>query len=115
MAKILVVDDTYEILKLVTAQLEHFGHNVIPCMNGHDALNILAQEHCDLLLTDHVMPGITGIELAKRVQQEYPQVAVIIMSATLAYDETLPCRILKKPDDITIDPLKAAIDESLKC
>jgi len=114
MAKILLVDDTEEIRDLIKIILEGIGHDVTPCSNGEKALEILERNNFDLMLSDYVMPGITGLELISKVHKKYPEVATIIMSSTLRRNDELPCPILRKPNDIKISIIDNAINTALK-
>src|SRR6185369_16940609 len=63
-ATILVVDDDPLVAMSTVDMLEDLGHKVIEANSGDQALRILdAGREVDLLLTDHAMPGMTGVEL----------------------------------------------------
>ncbi len=64
---ILVVDDEAEIREMMTTILEAIGYRVIPAASGQAALEIVEREAVDLLITDAVMPGMGGAELASRI------------------------------------------------
>ena len=75
--RILVVDDDALVSAGTAAMLEDLGHSVIEASSGAQALDLL-QEHCpniDLVVTDHAMPGMTGLDLTRRMQSTYPEVA----------------------------------------
>lgn len=79
---ILVVDDDALTAKLATEFLEPLGYEILTAFNGKEALEISRkyEEKIDLLLTDVVLPSISGIKLAKTLQQERPYMQVILMS-----------------------------------
>jgi len=79
---ILVVDDEREIRNLVRLLLERTGYSVKEAASAQDALRALAEEPVQpqLLLTDIVMPGMTGLALAARVHHERPSLPVIFMT-----------------------------------
>ena len=58
------------------------GYRVTPAADGQEALQLLAghPEGFDLLLTDVVMPGMSGFELAERLTRRWPETAVLHMS-----------------------------------
>ena len=80
--RILVVDDETPLIKLVEKMLEHMKHRAIVFSTGVDALEFLQQDPnaVDLLLTDHTMPKMTGLELATAARKLRPDLPVILMT-----------------------------------
>ncbi|NMX22353.1 sigma-54-dependent Fis family transcriptional regulator [Dissulfurirhabdus thermomarina] len=78
--KILVVDDEVSILQMVTDILEDEGFGVETAADGPSALARLGEALPDLVLLDIWMPGIDGLEVLKRIKQEWPFLPVVIMS-----------------------------------
>jgi len=79
---ILVVEDEDSVRGLVEEILRMYGYRVIACENGETALR-LASEHdggIDLMLTDVVMPGMHGGELAERLRPIRPETKIVFMS-----------------------------------
>ena len=78
---ILLVEDEEKVRKLVREFLRQCGYTVLQAQNGGEALD-LAHQHpsIDLLLSDVVMPGLSGCELALRLNQLRPQMRVVLMS-----------------------------------
>lgn len=81
---ILLVEDEPVVRQIVTELLEQQGYTVITAVNGEDALRFIEQEDrlptIDLLLTDIVMPRLTGTALADKVKSRYPQINIVFMS-----------------------------------
>jgi signal transduction histidine kinase len=78
---ILVVDDDALVGMGTAAMLEDLGHTAIEVMSGIEALQALTTEqHIDLVITDHAMPGMTGAELARRIRTSYPELPIILAS-----------------------------------
>jgi signal transduction histidine kinase len=77
---ILVVEDEPALLRVVTRILQRNDYSVLAAANGAEALALAADHEFDLLLTDAVMPGISGFELAERVRQTRPEASVLFMS-----------------------------------
>jgi CheY-like chemotaxis protein len=79
---ILLVEDLPELREMVHTILESHGYNVLEAANAEEA--ILHSEHWSgsipLMLTDVVMPGMSGWELAKRLQSRRPEMKVVYMS-----------------------------------
>ncbi|QLC26330.1 response regulator [Parasphingopyxis algicola] len=78
---ILLVEDDQRVRRSTTAGLEELGHVVLACANGPTAIDVLAERpDIDLLLTDVVMPDMTGPELADRVAASHPDLPVIFVT-----------------------------------
>jgi PAS domain S-box-containing protein len=78
-AVILFVDDDPLIAMSTTEMLEDLGHRVIGASSALHALDILKSEQpIDLMVTDHVMPGMTGIELAAATRQVRPSLPILL-------------------------------------
>lgn len=103
--RILVVEDDPEMLVLTVTLLKNLGYSVVEATNGVNALKVLERDHnFDLLLTDIVMPGgMNGLALAKKVQQNFPDLKIVFMSgyATDAIDiegeSEFNMHLLRKP------------------
>jgi CheY-like chemotaxis protein len=79
---ILIVEDQSEVRKLASRALERYGYKVLVAANGEEALAV-SQGHLEaihLLLTDVVMPGMTGREVAHSLLQRRPGLRVLFMS-----------------------------------
>jgi len=77
---ILCVDDEQLPLALRKLVLEKQGYKVATASSVADALRVLDAEHVDLVLTDQLMPGGTGTELAKSIKQTRAGLPVILIS-----------------------------------
>ena len=92
---ILVVDDVQINLKVVEVLLKPFGANVELVNNGKDALEMMKQKKYDLILLDHMMPGMDGVETlkqAREISDYYKDAAIIAMTgnaSVTARDEYL--------------------------
>jgi PAS domain S-box-containing protein len=79
---ILLAEDEEGVLKMTTELLRKAGYRVLPARDGHEALRISA--HCSddipLLITDVMMPGINGLQLAKSMASLRPSTKVLFMS-----------------------------------
>jgi two-component system cell cycle sensor histidine kinase/response regulator CckA len=122
MKTILVVDDEEAMLSLVRDALALAGYEVLDAGGGAEAVE-LEQTHTgtiDLLLTDIVMPGLSGPDLAREFAARRPRAKVLYMSAfnvvdfahhTISVD--LGVSILTKP--FTLDALERKVRELLAC
>ena len=97
---ILVVDDDELVRMTMTSLLEDAGHRVIEASNGNDALQILQRENgIDLVITDHAMPGMTGVQLTEAIQAAWPKLPVILATGyvELGESEHIHIQRLTKP------------------
>src|SRR3984957_15375909 len=98
---ILVVDDDVMIAEVTAALLEDLDHTVIVVNSAAEALELLRDrgDTIDLLLTDHAMPGMTGIELAAKAREDRPELPIILASgyAEIPSGEGLGLFRLAKP------------------
>ena len=116
---VLVVDDELVVRTLLGSALRQQGYRVVTAEDGPDALGLFGSGlRPDLLLTDIVMPGMTGVELADQLTSLLPDLPVIFMSG---FTDDLRCadgsrredvRFLAKP--FRIAELTRAIAETLE-
>lgn len=101
MASILVVDDETSILQLVTMVLKQRAYTVLSASNGVEALMVYSsyRSEVDLVLTDIMMPGMNGIELAGRIRALDPNVKILLMSGFTPGNIEIPgnLQLLNKP------------------
>jgi len=79
--KILVVDDDADMRGLLSDVLESDGYRVGTAESGEKALQALAEEQYDLVLTDLRMKGMLGTALLSEIKHRYPDTGVILMTA----------------------------------
>ena len=77
---ILCVDDENNPLVLRRLVLEKAGYEVVTAGSGKEALQLTAERAFDLVLYDHLMPGMNGAELAQAIKSKQPNLPVILIS-----------------------------------
>jgi CheY-like chemotaxis protein len=78
---VLVVDDEPQVLAVVARSLAGGGFRVLQASDGASALEVVARHgRPDLVLTDLMMPGISGVELARRLKDSWPELPILFMS-----------------------------------
>ena len=77
---ILVVEDDEAVRALTVDVLSRYGYRVLSARDGNEAMEIASKQHVDLLLTDIVMPGFNGHQLADRILERYGDVRVVFTS-----------------------------------
>lgn len=79
-AMILIVDDEREIVRVLYRALKAHDYTVLTASSGEQAIEFIAKEHPDLLLLDLLLPGMSGLEVCRRIRAE-SNVPIIVLSA----------------------------------
>jgi len=79
--RVLIVEDDEVFRRPLQRALEAAGYEVVAVPSGEDALAVLDRSAVDLLLTDHRLPGMDGVQLITRSKAMHPALAVIVMTA----------------------------------
>jgi DNA-binding NtrC family response regulator len=79
--RILIVEDDESLREVTHAQLEREGYEMSSAVSAEQAIPILEKSLHQLIITDLNLPGMSGLDLLKRVRVEYPETAVIVMTA----------------------------------
>src|SRR5262245_4203844 len=104
-ARILVVDDTPQNIKVLDAMLTPRGYEVIPAESGQEALAKVASERPDLVLLDIVMPGMDGYEVCRRIRSD-PETALLpVVMITASGEQEKVSAIDAGADDFITKPL----------
>lgn len=104
-AHILLVDDDSAVLGSTAQLLELEGYLVTPCDNADDAIAFLVGNRVDTVLTDIMMPRVSGIELLEKIHTIAPELPVILMTAYADLDVAVEA-IHKGAFDFLIKPFK---------
>jgi CheY-like chemotaxis protein len=117
MAKILVADDEEALRTFLSRALALRGHTVTAVADGSEALDALANDSFDLLLSDIVMPIMDGIALALKASRDYPRMTIIMMTGYVAEKKraedlnAFVHDIVSKP--FTMDLICSVVDDAL--
>jgi DNA-binding NtrC family response regulator len=127
-ARVLIVDDDHDILNALKKRLSWMGHEVLTAEDGENALRLVAEEQPDLMLLDIELPGLSGLDILKRLAEKRsgppPQLVpeVIIITAFGTIDRAVEairlgaCDFLTKPfepDHLSIVIEKAMAQKAL--
>lgn len=84
---ILLVDDQRDIVRLLHATLDTLGHEleIIDAPSGEEALLEASRRKIDLLVADYLLPGISGVELMRKIQVRSPDLKVIFISGMTSH------------------------------
>jgi DNA-binding response OmpR family regulator len=87
--RILLVDDDHDLRSFNAALLVQSGYHVDTAGDGASGWRALKAHHYDVLITDNTMPGVTGLELIKKLRSEYMALPVIMASGTVPTEELI--------------------------
>src|SRR5215813_773357 len=102
-ATVLLAEDDAPSRQIYFTVLNAEGYSVIEVPDGRSALDVLYSQPVDLLLTDIMMPGMTGIELLERAREIKPDLRAIVMTGHKTSDAVIgalrnrACEFLEKP------------------
>jgi len=108
--KILLVDDEPRVLQALRRSLKWDGHQVFTATSAHDALQLMLVDPVDLVISDNMMPGVTGIELFSQLHKAWPDTVRVMLTglsdhevALRALEQGAIFRFLTKPwDDVDL-------------
>jgi two-component system NtrC family sensor kinase len=81
---LLVVDDEPRILSALQRCLRREGYEIVSAETAAGALRILRERRVDALLTDHKMPGMSGLELIREVAEQWPGIPRLLLTGWAA-------------------------------
>ncbi|WP_162854689.1 response regulator [Sphingobium estronivorans] len=111
---VLLVEDNEQVRHFAAQLLKDLGTTVRSAANAADALRVLQEDHFDLVFTDVVMPGMSGIDLARQFKIRAPDMPVLLAtgySEQMIGEGAAPFDVLSKP--YGPDTLSAAIRKLL--
>jgi len=116
--RVLVVDDDESLRRVTQVELEQAGYEVSVAADGDSAMAILQKSGQDLVLTDLKMPGMSGLDLLRRIRREYPDIVVIMLTAFGSVDTAVEAMKVGAYDYITkpvrSDELELVVARSLQ-
>jgi PAS domain S-box-containing protein len=100
--RVLLVEDNIEVGQFSTQLLQDLGYETSWAANAHEALKLLEEDHTrfDVVFSDVVMPGMSGVELGREIGQRYPSLPVVLTSGyshVLAEEGRHGFELLHKP------------------
>ncbi|MGI8383850.1 response regulator transcription factor [Robertmurraya sp. P23] len=79
--KVLIIEDEEKIARVLELELSYEGYEVKTALNGLEGFQLFQSETWDVILLDVMLPGISGIELLRRIRSAQSNVAVIMLTA----------------------------------
>lgn len=116
---ILVVDDDPSVLQVASKVLRRGGYDVVEASGGEEALRLAEEREgrIHLLLTDVVMPGMSGRELGEQLSARYPAIRLLFMSAYTEDEVILQgvrvAEVSFIPKPFTVEGLRSKVREIL--
>ncbi len=102
--KILVVDDEEMAIKMIELQLKRENYEVLTSTDGREAIDIIKNEQPDVVISDIMMPYMSGLELLEIVKTENKKIPVILISS-LDEVEVIQTSVDMGADDFIIKPI----------
>ncbi|MES2545062.1 MAG: response regulator transcription factor [Bacteroidota bacterium] len=87
--KVLVAEDDIMMLQTLTFRLKKEGYDVIACADGKEALHKILSQNPDIIITDIMMPYLTGLDLVNKVKIELKLNIPIIMLSAVGLEKTV--------------------------
>ncbi|KIH76953.1 two component, sigma54 specific, transcriptional regulator, Fis family [Geoalkalibacter ferrihydriticus] len=78
--QVLVIDDEAHNRQALSMLLKHSGYQVQSAVSGEDALEIMQETPFEIIITDLFLPGVSGIDILKRVKEDSPYTSVILIT-----------------------------------
>jgi DNA-binding NtrC family response regulator len=108
LVKLVIIDDNAGSLEFLSNALPQSGLEIFTAQNPEDGLEIIFREHPDIVLTDLVMPGISGLEVLDRVVAFDPAIDVVLMTAHYTSESAVEA-IRKGASDYLNKPVSVAV------
>ncbi|MEK6323229.1 MAG: sigma-54 dependent transcriptional regulator [Acidobacteriota bacterium] len=116
--RLLVVEDEAPMCKLLTSFFSEKAYNVDTAQDGEHAVARLAEQDYALVITDIKLPGMSGLELLARIRVDWPEVAVVIMTAFSSISSAVEAMKLGAEDYIgkpfQLDELAITVEKALE-
>ncbi len=114
MSRVLIVEDEEALLEVFAEVVEGLGHRAVRAHNGEEALTLVRTEPPDLVVSDHMMPRRTGVELLRALRSEPETAAIpfVLLSAARPAGRDEADSFLSKPVDL--GTFEQAVSEALK-
>lgn len=108
--RVLIVDDKAGIRGLIRTVAAMKGYEILEAADGLQALEIAQRFACDLIITDHEMPGMKGLELIERLTSEgYPALYLLVSGFNVSIPQAAGIPTLAKP--FTVNQLLRTLEK----
>jgi CheY-like chemotaxis protein len=104
---ILVIEDDPDVLSMMVRHLEHLGYSVLTATDGMEGLKKLDSEEYDLVITDIVMPYVSGVGVVTAIKAKRPHIPVIAITGFGKEPEAAAME--KKADMVLAKPVRMSV------
>ncbi len=87
--KLLVVEDEDTLAQFIVRSLRTSGHVVELCQDGNDVINLINNNHYDIVILDVILPGKSGLEICKELRSAGNNISVIILSSLDSHQDRI--------------------------
>lgn len=116
--RILVVDDEENLRRVTQLKLQQAGYEAMTASDGRQALEVLARNPHDLIITDLKMPGMSGMDLLRKVREDYPEIIVVVVTAFGTIESAVEAMKLGAHDyiikPVNADALRLVVSRALE-
>jgi DNA-binding NtrC family response regulator len=115
---LLIVDDSEATVEVIRRNLQMKGYHIFTCANVQEAMSILGSSPIDLVITDYKMPGASGLDLVRHINQNYPDTEAMIITGYATVEGAVAAvksgaeEYLPKP--FTDEELFAAVERAME-
>ena len=115
LANLLIVDDEKEIREMLARHFAFEGYNIFQAGDGIEALELLNSQKIDLIISDIVMPRMSGVELLEIVHKEFPMIRMNMITGYVTQSNLLQC-MQNHADNVIYKPLEdlQELEDSVK-
>ena len=104
---ILIIEDDCDVLSMIVKHVKHMGFDVVTAADGMEGMKQLESGGFDLVITDIVMPYISGVGVVSAMKQKYPHIPVI---AITGYGKEPEAAAMEKEADLVLaKPVKMSV------
>jgi CheY-like chemotaxis protein/HPt (histidine-containing phosphotransfer) domain-containing protein len=116
--RILIIDDDPGMHGMLQISLAPLGYNVVAAENGRQGLEMLEAEPFSVVILDIMLPDLDGIEILRRIREQWPEIEVIMLTAYASLETAIEAVRLGAYDYVTkpfrLDAIRSAIKRSME-
>jgi two-component system alkaline phosphatase synthesis response regulator PhoP len=116
--KILIVEDDPNFIAILKQKFNQEGFTIFTAQDGKDGLNMALKEEIDLVISDVLLPLLTGVEMVKKIKEKKNDLPIVLLTNVKDNDYSDLTKNLKKIDyliksDVRIDEILKIVEKKL--